>query len=164
MDTKLSKGDWIVHTNYGLGQVLGEDKKVLGGEEREYYKVQTQAATYWLPKNRVDAENVRQVSSKKSFRMALDILKQKPKKMDKDYRKRRSTISEVIATNSVVEFARLIRDLYYRRRKKSLNEHENQALHTLKTRFIREWSLAADIGEDEASAKLEKTLSEVIPA
>ncbi len=34
LNEKLAKGDWIVHANYGLGQVTGEDKKVLAGEEK----------------------------------------------------------------------------------------------------------------------------------
>ena len=33
LDAKLSKGDWIVHANYGLGQVQGEDTKVLDGQK-----------------------------------------------------------------------------------------------------------------------------------
>ena len=29
-------GDWLVHVDYGLGQVIGEDKKILAGEKRTF--------------------------------------------------------------------------------------------------------------------------------
>lgn len=158
METKLAKGDWIVHANYGLGQVMGEDKKVLAGEEKEYYKVKTKTAFYWLPKNRVDAQTIREVASKYKFRKAIQTLKDSPETMNKDYRKRKARIAEVMSSNSVVEFAKLMRDLYCRRRNKKLNENEKHALDLLKARFAREWSLAADIEEEDALSRLNKIL------
>lgn len=160
LNSKLSKGDWIVHANYGLGQVQGEDVKVLGGEEKEYYKVQTKAAVYWLPKNRLDADTIREVASQKKFRQAIKVLKEKPNKMHKDYRKRKARIAEVVSSNSVVEFAKLIRDLYWRRRDKSLNDIEKRTLDSLKVRLAREWSVAADIKESDALNRLENTLTD----
>ena len=160
MNTKLSKGDWIVHANYGLGQVQGEDVKELAGEKKEYYKVQTKTAEYWLPKNRVDADTVRKVASKNKFRKALAALIETPTKMNKDYRKRRARIAEVISSNSVVEFAKLIRDLYWRRHNKKLNVTEKDTYRSLKVRFAREWSVASEIKESDALNRLENMLSE----
>ena len=159
MNTKLSKGDWIVHANYGLGQVQGEDVKELAGEKKEYYKVQTKTAEYWLPKNRVDADTIRDVASRNKFRKALKVLKDTPAKMNKDYRKRRSHIAEVISSNSVVEFAKLIRDLYWRKHIKKLNETEKSTFDSLKVRFAREWSVASEIKEKDALNRLENMLS-----
>lgn len=163
LNEKLAKGDWIVHANYGLGQVLGEDRKVLAGEEKEYYKVETRTATYWLPKNRVNAETIREVASEKRFEQALSEIEAKPEIMAKDFRTRRAKIAEIISTNSVVAFASLIRDLYYRRKQKNLNQNEKNALDLLKTRFAREWSIARGIDEAEALSRLEKTLATAIP-
>jgi RNA polymerase-interacting CarD/CdnL/TRCF family regulator len=61
----------------------------------------------------------------------------------------------------VVEFAKLIRDLYWRRRQKHLNENEKRVLDLIKERFAREWSVAAEINEAEALSKLESTLGMV---
>lgn len=158
METKLSKGDWIVHANYGLGQVVGEDKKVLCGEEKDYYRVKTWAAEYWLPKSRADAETIREVASKNKFQKAIQMLKTAPAKMNQDYRKRKMRIAEVMTSNSVVEFAKLMRDLYARRRNKSLNDNEKRTLDLLKARFAREWSVAAEMQEEDALSRLEKML------
>ncbi|MEJ2758276.1 MAG: CarD family transcriptional regulator [Anaerolineales bacterium] len=163
LNGKLAKGDWIVHANYGLGQVKGEDKKMLAGEEKEYYKVKTRTATYWLPKNRVNADTIREVASEKRFEQALAEFKAEPEVMAKDFRTRRAKIAEIISTNSIVAFASLIRDLYYRRKQKNLNQNEKNALELLKTRFAREWSVAHGIEESEALSRLEKTLTAAIP-
>lgn len=158
MEAKFTKGDWIVHANYGLGQVVGEDVKSLGGQETEYYKVKTQKAEYWLPKSRADADTIRDIASQNKFRKAIRTLKDAPEKMNKDYRKRRARISEVMSSNSVVEFARLMRDLYFRKRSKTLNDIERRTLDLLKERFAREWSMAVEMPEDDALARLEKML------
>lgn len=163
MNETLAKGDWIVHANYGLGQVQGEDTKVLAGEENEYYKVKTRTATYWLLKSRVNADKIRQVASSKKFEQALIEIGQEPEIMAKDFRKRRAQIAEVIETNSVVAFASLIRDLHHRRKEKNLNENEKNALNLLKSRFAREWSVAQGIEEDEALSRLEKSLTGAVP-
>jgi RNA polymerase-interacting CarD/CdnL/TRCF family regulator len=34
-----SKGDWIVHAYYGVGQVKGIEKKELEGEKKLFFKV-----------------------------------------------------------------------------------------------------------------------------
>lgn len=159
IETKLSKGDWIVHASYGLGQVQGEETKVLEGKESDYYIVQTDAATYWLPKNRIDVQTIREVSPLKNFQQALSVIEEKPEIMDQDFRKRRTRIVDAIASNTLNELAGLIRDLYWRRRRKTLNENEKHALDLLKRRFAREWSVAGDMKEQETLALLENTLS-----
>ncbi len=36
-----TRGDWIVHANYGVGQVKGKNTRILDGEERTFLKVRT---------------------------------------------------------------------------------------------------------------------------
>lgn len=158
LKTKLDKGDWIVHSNYGLGQVQGEDTKVLEGEETDYYIVETASAMYWLPQDGLDTDAIREIAPEKQFQLALKEIKAEPCAMDSDYRKRRARIAQVISSNAVVEFAKLIRDLNGWRRHKHLNENEKRALDLVKERFAREWSVAAEITEAEAFSKLESTL------
>lgn len=158
LKSKLAEGDWIVHSNYGLGQVQGEDTKVLEGEATDYYIVKTDSALYWLPQDGLDTDAIREIAPEKQFQRALKEIKAQPNVLDSDYRKRRARIVEVFSSNAVVEFAKLIRDLYWWRRHKHLNEIEKRALDLLKERFAREWSVAADIKEAEALSKLEHTL------
>ena len=162
LEAKLSKGDWIVHSNYGLGQVKGEDTKVLEGEKNDYYVIQTETATYWLPKNRINANSIRDIAPVTKFHQALTVIKEKPRQMHKDFRKRQSRIVEVITSNAVVEFAKLMRDLYWRRKQKKLNQNEKRALDLMKQRFVREWAIAAEMNEEDTLSLLEETLAKSV--
>ena len=55
------KGDWISHLHHGVGQVEGKEKKSLGGESQEYYKVRTRNGTYWIPTDNLDPDRIRVV-------------------------------------------------------------------------------------------------------
>jgi len=162
LEAELSKGDWIVHSNYGLGQVKGEDTKVLEGEKNDYYVIQTETATYWLPKNRINANSIRDIAPVKRFHQALKVIKEKPRQMHKDFRKRQSHIVEVIAANTIVELAGLMRDLYWRRKQKKLNQNEKRALDLMKQRFVREWAIAAEMNEEDTLSLLEETLAKSV--
>jgi len=162
LEAELSKGDWIVHSNYGLGQVKGEDTKVLEGEKNDYYVIQTETATYWLPKNRINANSIRDIAPVKRFHQALKVIKEKPRQMHKDFRKRQSHIVEVIASNAIVELAGLMRDLYWRRKQKKLNQNEKRALDLMKQRFVREWAIAAEMKEEDTLSLLEETLAKSV--
>ncbi len=162
LEAELSKGDWIVHSNYGLGQVKGEDTKVLEGEKNDYYVIQTETATYWLPKNRINANSIRDIAPVKRFHQALKVIKEKPRQMHKDFRKRQSHIVEVIASNAIVELAGLMRDLYWRRKQKKLNQNEKRALDLMKQRFVREWAIAAEMNEEDTLSLLEETLAKSV--
>ena len=35
------KGNWVVHVFYGVGQIIGKDKKILDGENLTFLKVKT---------------------------------------------------------------------------------------------------------------------------
>ena len=58
-----SKGDWIVHTHYGVGQVRGIEKKVLDGENKLFFRVKTFDGVYWLSVVRTDVEYIRPITS-----------------------------------------------------------------------------------------------------
>ena len=61
--TTFSKGQWIVHHYYGVGQVKGIEKKVLDGQEWSYYKVKTRNSQYWIPVQSEDNSRLRPLSS-----------------------------------------------------------------------------------------------------
>lgn len=157
--SQLTEGDWIVHPIYGVGQVQGEDTKVLSGEKRQYYKVVTRDATYWLPMNWSGDTGIRGLASSNKVCKALAELGAEPAEMSIDFKKRRTVINAVFSTNSLLEFAGLMRDLYWRKRQKGLTDNETRAFDTLKERFVREWSVASGLKENDAYTKLERLLA-----
>ena len=55
----FSKGEWIVHHYYGVGQVKGIEKKVLDGSKVAYYRVKTRNSQYWVPVESEDNSRLR---------------------------------------------------------------------------------------------------------
>ena len=82
---QFSKGDWIVHLHYGVGQIKGIEKKQIGDEKLSYYKVETAISTFWVPTVDPDAERVRGVASKYMMRKALAVLKETHIPMAEDH-------------------------------------------------------------------------------
>lgn len=141
----FSEGDWIVHRQYGIGQITKREEKTISGRCEEYYKVQTPDSVIWLPVNKLDQSWFRPIATPTDFNEAIDILKKPPTKMDSNFMKRKDRINRVQSENSIPAIARLIRDLSGRRCNKSLSDTEQRALRHLTERFIAEWSVSAKI-------------------
>jgi RNA polymerase-interacting CarD/CdnL/TRCF family regulator len=65
------KGDWLVHPSYGIGQVKKIEKKKIEGRKTEFYRVEGENVTYWLPVGELEASRVRRLASKKEFRKSF---------------------------------------------------------------------------------------------
>ena len=95
------KGDWVSHLQYGVGQVEGKEKKTLGGESQEYYKVQTRNGVYWIPIDNLDPDRIRPVVSEKKLQKAIGILESPPQVMDSKHTVRKKRIDEVTEEGAV---------------------------------------------------------------
>lgn len=152
--TVYSKGEWIVHPAYGVGQVDEKETKSVDGEEMEFYRVEGDQTTYWLHADRPSESNVRRLSTSKEFRKALKLLNSEPREMDANFRERRKVISEVIAKGSLRSLMRLIRDLWGRKRAKRLSDTEHIALQRSMDRLTAEWAVAESMSAEDAQAEL----------
>jgi RNA polymerase-interacting CarD/CdnL/TRCF family regulator len=156
-----SKGDWIVHTHYGVGQIKGIEKKALNGNTVSYYKVTTKNSTFWIPVDQIDCDRLRPISSPKELKEALNILEKPAREMDSDHNQRKRRIKRIKTDGSLVSMARIVRDLWGRRvKKKRLNATEERALDRFEERLVTEWSVCREINVDEARKKLQHMLQE----
>ena len=158
----FSKGEWIVHHYYGVGQVKGVEKKVLDGNEMRYYKVKTRNSQYWVPVESEDNSRLRPLSSPQDIKKIARILRRKPSEMDPDHMQRKRVIREVLAEGSLLDMARLIRDLSARQVTKKLNPTEEDALKRFRDRLVREWSVCLELEMEEANEEFQKALDKGI--
>lgn len=149
-----SRGDWIVHRNYGVGQIKGIDVKKLGGREVACFKVKTKDCTYWLPVDKTPNSRIRPIISSPEFKQIISILKRQPREMDSDYKKRRQRIRKVEEKSSMVAIAELIRDLAALQAERGLNMTDEQAFERLTARLISEWSVCMNVEFEDAHQKL----------
>jgi len=154
----LTKGDWIVHAHYGVGQVKRKEKKVFDGEKQTFFRVKTFNGVYWLPLSRSDVDHIRPIATKNQIKRALRLIRKAPKKLPKDYKKRGQEISVVLRDVALYPKVRMIRDLYARKRTKKLNYSEGDALEKMRNLFIDEWALVEDQDRCVLEGKLKQAL------
>lgn len=155
----FSEEDWIVHINYGLGQILCRETKCISGEEIEYFRIQASDSTFWVPVDQINSDLIRPICSEDEIQRAIAILEKPPEAMSSNLALRQSRIKNVRQENTPQEIARLVRDLQaYQREKKGLNQTESSAFRTLKQRLVEEWALVMDARDEEITTRLSTLL------
>lgn len=155
------KGDWVSHLHHGVGQVEGKEKKSIGGESQEYYKVRTRNGTYWIPTDNLDPDRIRRVVSDKDLDKALAILERPAQQMDSKHTDRKSRINKVISEGDLEGFCKLLRDLHGKRTADKLNTTEQRAHSTIKKKIAAEWSATREISLQDANKELNKLLRNI---
>jgi RNA polymerase-interacting CarD/CdnL/TRCF family regulator len=154
----FSKGDWIVHARYGVGQVKGIEKKELDGEKKLFFRVKTFDGVYWLSVVKTGAEYIRPVTSKYQIKRALTIIRRPPRELPETHTERNKLISETLRDASLYPKARMIRDLNGKQHKTKLNFTEEDALVLLKGQILNEWSVIQDTDRKVLEQKLDLAL------
>jgi RNA polymerase-interacting CarD/CdnL/TRCF family regulator len=153
-----SKGDWIVHAHYGVGQVKGIEKKELDGEKKLFFKVKTFDGVYWLSVVKTDVEYIRPITSEYQIRRALTIIRRPPEKLPENHVQRNKAISDALKASALNTKARMIRDLNGKQQVSKLNFSEEDALLKMKKQLLNEWSVVEDTDRKVLEEKLEKAL------
>ncbi len=153
------RGDWIVHANYGVGQVRELEKKELDGEKQAFYRVKTFNGEYWLSVTRTDVEYIRPITSEYKIKRALTMIRQTPETLPENHTERSKVIKEAIKDPSLYTKARMIRDLYGKEQESKLNFTEEDALLKMKKQFLNEWSVVKDMDREILEEKLDQALS-----
>ena len=153
-----SKGDWIVHSHYGVGQVKGIERKMLEGENKFFFRVKTFDGEYWLSVVQTDVEYIRPITSENQIKRALTLIRKPPEQLPKDHNKRTKVIVEALKDSSLNVKARMIRDLNGKQQESRLNFTEEDAFLKMKRQLLNEWSVVKDEDREVLEEKLEKAL------
>ena len=155
---ELAEGDWIIHTRYGLGQVMCMEEKELLGERKNYYNVKTEIFNYWLSISSLNSGRVRHVARSSDFSKALDIIASEPAALDENFHNRLQSINDLLAENTIFSKAQLIRDINARNVRKDIHANEKGILETLKGQFVNELALSCQVSENDARDKMQEAL------
>ncbi len=156
-----SKGDWIVHSYYGIGVIKGVEVKSISGEESRYYRIQATDSTYWMPVDQMDNEALRPIATSEEMQQAIDVLQKPPREMSSNQNVRKSRIRRVQLQNDPEAVARLVRDLRARRKEKgTLNQNERSAFSVLKQQLIEEWAIVSGLNSETVTSELEALLNQ----
>lgn len=151
--------DWIVHTNYGVGQIKDIETKCISGEEKQYYRVETPDSTFWMPVDQMDSDVLRPLSTPDEILEAIDVFQKPVEEMPSNIKVRQSHIRDIQKRNTPRAMARLLRDLRaFKRKKGVLNNTESTILRNLTQRFASEWAIVTGVSRAKTLSKLERLL------
>ena len=139
---RFKVGDWIVHDNYGVGEVVDILDKVLDGNQETYFKVSTNDIEYWLPSSKADAEHIKAIRSEKEFDLAIKIISDPPDLMSEPHNRNKRLINERWLDGSLPARAALLRDLHGRNTLKELGYDEKKIFEKAENFFINEWVIS----------------------
>lgn len=155
----FAKGDWIVHVNYGVGQVKGLERKGIAGKDTLYYRIENDSSTFWLPVSRANTKRVRPIVTKRKLTEAIRLLKDTPQEVFENHKQRENWIKETRLKGALRSTVCLVRDLFVQDSKKKLSPREQDILEDLKKQVVMEWSAVLDIKPFEARSQLENLLA-----
>jgi len=153
-----SKGDWVVHLYYGIGQVKGIERKHISGKMAEYYRVKTGDSVFWVPVEETDLCRVRPLTPPSKLRKALKALEKPPCEMDPDNKQRLIRIKDARSDGSLMSICRLVRDISARQVEDSIGQNEKRALDFFEKLLLAEWSVSADVTVEDAGHQLRDLL------
>ena len=158
----LTPGDWIVHSFCGIGQVRTTEHKAIGGKESAYYRIEMLDSTVWQPVGSTEGKNIRELSKKREFQRAIDVLNDEPEEMSTNINTRKGRLSQVLSENIPVSTACVVRDLRARHEHiGNLNQTETDAYRALCDRFIQEWAVCMGITIEKANNQLQEMIGAV---
>ncbi len=149
----FAPGDWIVHSNHGVGRVAAIEDKKIGRKKTSYYRVESEQTTMWVPVEKQAL--LRAVISPEDLQQTLAILKRPSRRMSPVFQSRMAYIRQAEAKGTPQELARVVRDLWARRRRRGdLSNTEGQVLRDLTDRLLAEWSVSAQMEKSQIRKKL----------
>lgn len=156
---EYSVKDWLVHSAFGIGQIIGVEEKSISGTNVRYFRVRATNSTFWIPIDRMDGQELRPLSNAAEIEKVIAILLRPPKAMSPNHQLRRNEIQRVLLLRSPIDSARLIRDLRARQRERGgLNLEELNAMRSLKERLVEEWVLVTGEQAEAVASEIDDLL------
>jgi CarD family transcriptional regulator len=151
-------GDKAVYPAQGVAEVVGIEKKEIGGKVVSFYmlKILDSEMKILVPVDKANQVGLRNIASDQEVDEVLDILREKEVHLDKQtWNRRYRGFMEKIKTGSLFEVAEVFRDLYRLKSTKPLSFGERRMLDTARGLIVKELSIARKMSEQDMEKHLE---------
>jgi RNA polymerase-interacting CarD/CdnL/TRCF family regulator len=112
-------GDTVVHPDYGAGIVTDvKEMAFLGNERKQYYSIELLSqpeTTVMVAVSNEEKAGLRSPISESKLRRVWRILRAGPRTLPSDHNKRYALLKEKLHNRDILEVAKVLRDLAWRR-------------------------------------------------
>lgn len=155
-------GDQIVHSVYGIGEIIQLDEKVLAGQTARYYVVQIRDLTLWVPVESTSESTLRYPTPAGDFEKLFTILCSPAEPLSDDRLVRRTHLIDLTKGGNLASVCQAVRDLTHHRRTKKMNENDTSTLERLQSLLLNEWAVSLSISVTQAKHDLSLLLGDDI--
>jgi CarD family transcriptional regulator len=155
-------GEKVVYPGHGVGVVEGLQSRNVSGIERKFYmlRIFDSEMTIMIPMENVATVGLRPVISKDMVTKVYRILRSKKINGDaQTWNRRHREYTEKIKTGSVLEIAKVLRDLCVLKADKELSFGERKMLDTARNLLVKELAIASAHPEEKILEDLNSIFS-----
>lgn len=156
---RFKVGEKVVYPAHGVGVIERLEKKSVSGTERSFYmlRIVDNDMRIMIPTDNVNAVGLRRVIGKDMVDKVYRILRERRRKGQLDqqtWNRRYREYTEKIKTGSVLEIARVLRDLFMLKNDKELSFGERKMLDTARNLLVKELAIARSFPEEKILEEL----------
>ena len=150
-------GEKVVYPAHGVGVIQSIQTRVVSGTEKTFYmlRILNSDMTIMIPTENVDSVGLRRVIGREMVTKVYKILREKRVEIDQQtWNRRYREYTEKIKTGSVLEIAKVLRDLFVLKGDKELSFGERKMLDTARNLLVKELAIAKSYSEEKIMEEL----------
>ena len=155
-------GEKVVYPAHGVGVIESLQTRNVSGTQKRFYmlRIVDNEMTIMIPTENVDSVGLRRIIGKHMVTKVYRILKDKKVEVDQQtWNRRYREYTEKIKTGSVLEIAKVLRDLFVLKADKELSFGERKMLDTARTLLVKELAIARSSPEEKIMEELQTIFS-----
>lgn len=161
IQARFKIGDKAVYPGHGVAQITGLENREIAGIKKEFYVLKTIDSDIKLliPVEAVSRTGLRGIIGKKEVESVLRILKTPFKQLaTQSWNRRQREYSEMLNSGSVIEIAKVLRELHRPESEKELSYSERRVRDQAKGLLVDEIALACKCNSDRAEEIIDQAL------
>jgi len=153
-------GDKLIHPVYGVGTLVSIEKQGNDGMAKYYYVIELShgEARLTTPVEKAEELGLRKPISKEHRETLWKLFAGRPRRLEDDYRKRRSSIVDRLREGSFEEIGGVVRDLVWWRSKRRANAGDRRLLKRAKELLAEELATCDGIELGQAMERIDTAL------
>ncbi len=156
--------DQAVYPAHGVGTIRGIETREIAGKRQTFYilKVLDTGMTIMVPTGNARSIGMREVISREEVETVYDVLRQTDVRIENQtWNRRYREYMGKIKTGSLLEIAKVLRDLSILKKEKPLSFGERKMLETAMNLLVKEISVALGTTEESVQNKVQSIFREM---
>jgi len=155
---RFQVGDQVIHWNFGLGEIVQLEEKVILGKSALYYVVRIRDFLMWVQANETGESSLRRPTPNSEFNNLFEILRSPGQALSIDRLERKVQLQDQMRGGRLEGICRVVRDLTSYSLARKLNDNDKSTLERARSFLITEWELSLSVPSDQAERELSQML------